>query len=216
MYINFCIHSRSSDTPTPTHPPASSLSQVPPTQPSPPSTTSGTRNQPGAQSLTSKRVKLLQQHTKLFLLEQAEKRLTSLCSDTETKLELRIRAYLELAKVSSALHHSTTAVQLNLAAMRLLQNAQTTDRGELCHLDVQLWLECRSRLAQSLCGTHLFDLTQSEMLVCDRQCDEGVKECESYGDIELAAELCYVGALHAMSEVPPMLDVVVDKAQVCV
>ena len=71
--------------------------------------------------------------TQSQLLDHSERLLVDLCRDLHDpgmpfSLELRTRAYLSLAEVALTQHHSSTAIQLSLAAMRLLQGASSAAR----------------------------------------------------------------------------------------
>ena len=56
--------------------------------------------------------------------------------------------------------------------------------------------------------------SSSSLLDCSVQCEEGIKQCEAVGDVELAAELHYIAALHLMSVEPCQLETVTINCQV--
>jgi len=73
----------------------------------------------------------------LSLLDHTERLLVTLCHQLESSsqrevVELQVWAHLQLAQASLTLHHSLTAVQLSLAAMRLLQREGGAGRRYLC------------------------------------------------------------------------------------
>ena len=47
-----------------------------------------------------------------------------------------------------------------------------------------------------------------------RACEEGVGECEACGEVELAAQMHYYAARHAMSSIPPNLESAATWSQV--
>lgn len=71
-------------------------------------------------------------------MDHSERLLVNLCHQLESRgeeerdTELQVRAYLQLAQVSLTLHHSLSAVQLSLAAMRLLQEEGDREGGRRC------------------------------------------------------------------------------------
>ncbi len=55
----------------------------------------------------------------------------------------------------------------------------------------------------------------SQLLDCGWQCEEGVRECEACGEVELCSTLHFIAALHGLATEPVALDLVVAHAQVC-
>ncbi len=65
-------------------------------------------------------------YIQLLLLDRSERLLVGLCqrladNSSSSAIELRVSAYLQLAEVAVTLHHADSAVQLTLAAIRMLQ-----------------------------------------------------------------------------------------------
>jgi len=84
---------------------------------------------------------------KLSLLDHTEKLLVTLCHQLESSsrrevVELRVWAHLQLAQASLTLHHGLTAVQLSLAAMRLLQREGGAGRRHLYSWDLAMVYGC--------------------------------------------------------------------------
>ena len=155
-------------------------------------------------------------HVKMLLVEHAERLLVGVCHSLPSpSLELRVRTLLSLARLSLCLQHSSTAIQLSLAALRVMQAA--TAGGS--H---RLWLESRRSLAESLVGRSTGGVggrrgvSGGDVMECAVQCEEGVKEAERFGDLELAAEFRFVAALHALSLSPPDTQTIMTQAQVLV
>lgn len=76
---------------------------------------------------------------------------------------------------------------------------------------VQLWLECHVSLVKALAHGMEEDWG---LLDCREVCQEGMKECETCGEIELAAQMQYYLAWHAMTKVPHNLENVLAHTQV--
>ena len=104
-------------------------------------------------------------------------------------------------------------------------HAHSAHSGICSQLDTRLWLECRAATARSLALSihrisRVVEGRKGEhgdhhlLLDCSLQCEEGVRECEACGEVELCSALHYTAALHALAREPLHLDLVVTHAQV--
>jgi len=143
------------------------------------------------------------QDIKHYLLDHAEKLLVPLCeADDFNHPGTKIRAFIELSRVAMGYKHSSTGVQLSLAAVRTMQT------NEDCY-DARVWLEALASLAEALIGCQY-----SEVLGCEEVCETGIDQCITLGEIELAATLNHVAARHCMSQVPQNIDKITKYCQV--
>ena len=69
-------------------------------------------------------------------------------------------------------------------------------------------------LARSLVGTQLETEGGGKLLDCSQQCEEGLKECDACGEVEMGAMLHYTAAIHALAGDIPKLEQVTSHAQV--
>lgn len=53
------------------------------------------------------------------------------------------------------------------------------------------------------------------LLDCSKVCQEGIEECERCGEVEMAAQMQYYMAWHAMTKLPLNIEDVLSHTQVC-
>ena len=211
-------HLQPSPLPTPHTP---SPSQTTPLTPSlsssptlPPSSTRGSRTHRSTDPHYIKT--MLVEHTERLLLE-ASHSLSSL-PPSFPSTELRVRILLSLSQLALCVHHSSTAAQLSLAGLRLLQSTPSSSSSS--HSVSRLWLECRHGLAESLVGRGKGGRVRGEgggggVRECVVQCEEGVREAVKLGDAESNAAFHFTAALHALSISPPDTSAVLTHTQQC-
>ena len=211
---------------SPTLPPASVLTRgfsTGATQPSPSPSPSATTpapspsvlpppssTKPGSHSTSERHTQLISS----LLLENAERTLHNSflsLSSLSSASELRARGYLALSKLALSRHNNPTATKLSLATLRVLQSSSLSIS---CHsVARRLWLEARLSLTGSLVGKR--ETNGEAMLDCTAQCQEGVKEAEEFGDVELCAQFHFTAALHALSLSPPNVAAIMRHSQSC-
>ncbi|CAI7994023.1 Cilia- and flagella-associated protein 54 [Geodia barretti] len=211
---------------SPTLPPASVLTRgfsTGATQPSPSPSPSATTpvpspsvlpppssTKPGSHSTSERHTQLISS----LLLENAERTLHNSflsLSSLSSASELRARGYLALSKLALSRHNSPTATKLSLATLRVLQSSSLSIS---CHsVARRLWLEARLSLTASLVGKR--EINGEAMLDCTAQCQEGVKEAEEFGDMELCAQFHFTAALHSLSLSPPNVAAIMRHSQSC-
>ena len=109
------------------------------------------------------------------------------------------RVYISLSELYICLFRYSTAVNLSLNALRILQNIKQQPA-----IDSLLWLQTRVTLANSV---SLLATPLNPPLTITSICQEGLNEAQAMGSIELAAHFLYSsGVYHFVSVQPPDVD----------
>lgn len=153
--------------------------------------------------------------TRSVLLHATEKILTILCQQLEEDTDgecadVRVEALLELARMTLIFQRSINSYQISLQALRLLQILETKRPEKLRELDIRLWFQCRSLMIHSVVGLEGKPGGETVLL----EVGELGAECEKIGDVELAAEIEFAAAEHALSLLPCQLQAAIQHSQV--